>query len=114
LSLGTFAYTGVGYFNKNSPEAKADQSDYSFGFLPFLEYQLSDRLNLRTSSNLAVFQHIRNQPNPNTYQQQKVTQNIGLGISITRDFYLSPGIDFLISDIRSDRSTASVGGNFNF
>jgi hypothetical protein len=113
LSLGVFAYTGLGYFDKDTAQAKANQSDYSVGVLPFLEYQISDRLNIRTQSNLGVYQHIRNQPDAWTFQQQKVTQNIGLGISITRDFYLSPGIDFLIGDIRSNRTTVSLGGNLN-
>ncbi len=113
LTVGLHAYTGLGYFDDNRTEVRSNQSDYSFGFSPFLEYQISDRVNVRTGSNLFIFQHLRSQPAFNTYDQQKVTQNIGLGIAVTRDFFLSPGVDFIIDDIRSDRSTVSLGANIN-
>jgi hypothetical protein len=113
LSIGAQAYTGLGYFNNDTPKAKADQSDYSFGFLPFIEYRLTDRLNLRTSSNTFIYEHVRSSDDANTYRRQKVTENVGVGISITRDVFLYPNVEFLIGDMRSDRSTFSLGANVN-
>ncbi len=113
LTLGAHAYVGVGYFNDDSPRAKANQSDYSFGFSPFVEYQFTDRLNLRTGTNLLILPHMRSSTDPWTFRRQKVTQNIGLGISVARDLFISPGVDFIISDIRSDRSTISLSASLN-
>ena len=113
LSVGLLTYVGSGYFNNNTLAAKADQSDYSFGLQPFLEYQLTEKLMIGSSSNLAVFQHIRSSRDANTYRRQDVTQSLGLGYAVTRDFFVSPSVDFLIGDIRADRAVASVNLTIN-
>jgi len=113
VTIGAHAYVGYGYFDDNSAQARLNQSDYSVGFSPFLEYQITDRVNMRTGSNLFIYQHKRSEPAANTYKRQKVTQNLGLGISITRNIFLSPGLDFVIGDIRSDRTVVSLGANIN-
>ncbi len=113
VSLGVSAYMGLGYFDDHSARAKANQSDYSFGLLPFAEYSVTDRLSVHTSTNLFVVQHLRSQKDENTYLRQKVSQNIGLGYAIRRDFYVSPSVDFLLSDIRPERSTFFLSANLN-
>jgi len=113
VSFGLTGYTILGLFDDHSAQAKAMQSDYGFGILPFVEYRLSDRMSFHTSTNLFVFQHLRSNKGANTYLRQKVSQNIGIGYAVTRDFYLSPSVDFLISDIRPERSTFFLGANLN-
>jgi hypothetical protein len=113
FTLGALGYVGLGYFDNNSPEARANQSDYSVGFSPFAEYALTDRLNLRTGSNLAILYHSRNATDAYTFKRQKVTENIGVGYAVRRDVYLSAGIDFVVGDIRSDRTTLSAGAGIN-
>jgi hypothetical protein len=113
LTVGLFAYTGLGFYFKNDLIDRQNQSDYSWGFEPFLEYQISDRLNLRSGWNLWIFEHIRAQSDPNTYRWDKVTQNVGLGISITRDFFLYPNIQFLPDNLRSNLTTVALSSNLN-
>ena len=113
VSVGTFAYTGLGFYDKNDFINKQNQSDYSWGFEPFIEYQMSDRLNLRSSWNLWIFEHIRAQSDPNTYRWDKVTQSVGVGISVTRDFFLYPNIQFLPDNVRSDLTTVALSSNLN-
>lgn len=113
LSIGANAYTGLAFYDKDDLASKRNQSDYSWGFLPFLEYQITDRLNLRTSWNLWIFEHLRSQSDGNTYRWDKVTQSLGLGISVTRDCFLYPNIQFLPDNVRSDRTTVALSANLN-
>jgi hypothetical protein len=111
-TIGIFAYTGAGFYNKNGFTYLQKQSDYSFGFSPFLEYQINHRLNLRTAASLVV-EHLRSQPHGDTYQSDKVNQTLGLGISVMRDFYLFPNIVFLPDNIRADQTTVALNANLN-
>lgn len=113
FSLGVNIYGNVGYFNKNDIGSKMGQSDYEFGLVPALEYRVSDRVTLRTDSNLLSFQHSRATPNPHTYGQQRFAQTFAVGISVARDIYLYPGVQWLAEDIRADRTSTWISANIN-
>ncbi|MBX3021807.1 MAG: hypothetical protein KF799_09045 [Bdellovibrionales bacterium] len=113
FSIGFNTYIGAAVFTKHDPEFKKEQGDYSWAFLPAIEYRLTDKVNLRMDSNLFVFEHIRSSENPWTFRRYDVSQNFGVGISVTRDIYLSPGVSFVIGDLRADRTTWSIGSSAN-
>jgi len=113
FSLGINVYANAGYFDVHTAEAKEWQSDYELGLVPALEYRLSDRLSLRTDSNPLSFQHLRSQPRFHTYEQQRWAQTFAVGISITRDIYLYPGIQWTVEDIRNDRTATWISTNIN-
>jgi hypothetical protein len=112
LSLGLYLLVQGGVFNNNSPEAKAKQSDYLVNFDPFIEYQFSDRLNFRTVTNLWNYEHARSAA-ANTYIFDKVYQSVGVGISVTRDIFLYPNLQFLPDNIRADQTNVALNTYIN-
>lgn len=113
FSLGIYTYVGLAAYSKNDTDLLAQQSDYSWGFLPAAEYRLTDRLNLRVDTNLFIFEHLRSETRATTLRRQDVTQSLGLGYAVRRDIYLSPGISFAATHFHWDRTIWSLGANIN-
>lgn len=117
LSIGASTWAALQSFNKTGAvgdleDVRTDQSDYSFGIEPCLEYSLTDNINLRTVTSLWVFEHTRDRA-PGNFIQDKVYQSLGLGFSITRDIYIFPNVQFLPDDIRFDRTNVAINTNIN-
>lgn len=89
-----------------------DQNDFSFGLDPFVEYQLTDKVNLRTVFNLWNYDHIRAQ-NWATYSHENLLQSLGVGIAVTRDIFLYPNLQFVLDDIRADRTNVALNTAIN-
>lgn len=79
---------------------------------PVAEYVLNDMFNLRTVFGWQVYQQTRDQDH-DTYTKRKVYQSVGLGISLSRDVFLYPNIQFIPSDLRSDRTNIAISANVN-
>ena len=69
--------------------------------------------NLRTISGLWVYDHLRSERDNFTFAKNKIYQSVGLGISVTRDIYLYPNVQFLPEDIRSDLTNVALSANIN-
>lgn len=124
LSLGLYAWVQGATYNKSGPlgspndkdymaDMREDQSDYGGGLDPFLEYQFNDKVNLRTVCNLWNYEHIRNEGRPTTFRWDKVYQSVGVGLSITRDIFVYPNLQFLPDNIRADRTNVGLNTNIN-
>lgn len=87
-------------------------SDSVSGIYPAAEYEINDTFNLRTVFGFQVYEQLRKQDN-STFNKRKVYQSVGLGISVTRDIYLYPNIQYIPSDIRSDRTNIAISANIN-
>lgn len=113
FSVGLYSAIDGSVFDKFTDTAKAMSADYSIGFYPFLEYVINDTLNLRTISGLWVYDHLRSERDNFTFAKNKIYQSVGLGISVTRDIYLYPNVQFLPEDIRSDLTNVALSANIN-
>lgn len=82
------------------------------GFYPAAEYVLNDTFNLRTVFGWQVYEQYRTQEN-GTWTKRKVYQSVGVGISLSRDVFLYPNIQYIPSDIRSDRTNIAISANVN-
>jgi hypothetical protein len=89
-----------------------DLTDRVFGVYPAFEYELNDRFNFRTAFGTFVYQHLRSSDSY-TYEKRTVYQSLGVGISITRDIFLYPNLQYIPSDIRSDRTNLALNANIN-
>lgn len=89
------------------------QSDYSAGLFPFAEYQINDTVGIRTITGLYVYDHRRTESRALTFSKNTIYQSVGVGISITRDIYLYPNIQFVPEDIRADRTNVALSTNIN-
>jgi hypothetical protein len=99
-------------FDKNEEELRSSQSDFQFGFYPFAELVLNDSLNLRTVFRPFTFRHVRAEAFGNVVRDVN-TQSFGLGISVTRDIYLYPNIQFVLEDVRAERTNVALSANIN-
>jgi hypothetical protein len=110
--MGLAFTAGINTFDKNDAALQAMQGDYSFGFYPFAEYVFSDRLNLRTVFRPFTFEHIRSEPFGNVIRNV-YTQSVGVGVSVTRDIYLYPNVQFVPEDFRSELTNVGLSANIN-
>ena len=112
LSFGLTASAGYAVFTKSDAADEAHQSDFNFSLLPFLEYKITQRLDVNTSFNLFSFQHLRT-ANVGTYQRQIVTQSFGFGYEVYRDFYIGPGLLWIPGKLAADTTLVSLSATFN-
>jgi hypothetical protein len=111
----TFNKSGS-YLNPSSPEFVADlrsvQSDWQLGFNPLLEYQFTEKLNLRWLVNLWVFEHYCDRP-ASTFFQDGVYHSVGIGWAVTRDVFLFPSIQFLPEHLAANLTNVGVQATVN-
>ena len=88
-------------------------TDRVFGVYPAFEYEINETLNFRTAFGTFVYQHLRSAQS-HTYIKRTVYQSLGLGISLSRDVFLYPNIQYIPSDIRGDRTNVALTANINF
>lgn len=79
---------------------------------PVLEYVINDTLNFRTVAGWQNYQQNRSQK-WHTYTKLPVYQSVGLGITLDRNIFLYPNIQFIPNDIRSDRTNIGVSAYIN-
>lgn len=84
--------------------------DEIFGAIPFVQYAINDRFSLK--SEFMYFQFMKYEGSSESIQEEPA-QTIGTGISITRDIYLYPNIQFAPKDIRTDRTNVALNANIN-
>ncbi len=94
------------------------QDDYGYGIYPFAEYTFNDRYSFRTVFGYFEAVHYKDGQAGNPLQAGQVEsqtpyQSMGIGISVTRDIYLYPNIQFTPLDIRNDRTNVALSTNIN-
>lgn len=108
LSAGaTFEWTGYSFDKPNKDLAKNVWQLY-----PVIEYVINDTYNLRTLWGWQVYQQTRDMAH-DTYDKRVVYQSLGVGISLSRDIFLYPNIQFIPSDIRDDRTNLGISAYIN-
>ena len=105
------------YGNPSSPNYVADvatvQSVYQLDFEPYAEFQLTDRVNLRTLVDLWDIEHYASSPNKLTFVHDKVFQEIGVGVKITRDVFLYPNMQFIPDQLRASQTNVGLTATAN-
>jgi hypothetical protein len=89
-----------------------DQQDYGVALYPLAEVNISDKLNLRTVFRPWIFEHNRAQAFGNI-ERAPWSQSVGLGISVTRDLYLYPNIQFQPLNIKPELTNVAISMNLN-
>ena len=89
-------------------ELTANQQDYDFNFYPFAEYSITKRVNFRTVVGFQ-YTHTKNLPDF-TFNQKKLYETAGLGVSWTDDFFTYFYVKFYPSPLNSiTTANSSVG-----
>jgi len=124
LSLGFSVWVQGGIYNKSGPvgqpgdvdylaDAREDQADYLAGLSPVLEYAFTDSVNFRSIWNMWNFEHLRSFDNAATFKLDTQTISVGLGISVTRDIFIYPNVQFQPEHIRADMTNVAINTNIN-
>lgn len=103
--IGTYVYSE---FNAEN----AGKLNSYLGLYPFAEYEFSDSYSFRTVYRGVTFYTTRD--NTANYLWDEATQSMGLGITITRDIYLYPNVQWVWRDIRADKTNVALSANINF
>ncbi len=115
LSRSTFGLStalSLSFFDQSNIVINPYQTLYDLGFFPFYEFAFSDRYQLRTLLGF-TFEHPRFGAATFTLVQRRVYQSLGLGISVTRNIYFYPNIQFLPEDLRSDKTNVALQTTFS-
>lgn len=113
ISVGKYFYTGDVEDPNTLKKMAAGafmRTDVSSGLFPFIQYQFNDRYSFRTI--FGYFQFVKYETLEEPIQVEPY-QSVGLGISITRDIYIYPNVQFTPKDIRADRTNVALSTNIN-
>jgi hypothetical protein len=124
ISVGASVFVQYQLFHKSGAYLTPDnpnyidnvasvQSVYSFGISPELEYQLTDKIDLRTLISPATFEHYGNAEHFYGLTQDTVYQSIGVGFSVTRDIFLYPNLQFLPAHLQASLTNIGLGATIN-
>lgn len=90
------------------------QEDFSYAIYPFAEYAFNDRFSFRTVFGYFNLTHYKGSKGDKaTVETVAPYQSVGLGMSVTRDIYLYPNIQFTPFDIRADRTNVAMSATMN-
>jgi hypothetical protein len=123
ISVGASVAVQYQWFNKtgsygdpNSDNYVADlgtvQSQYLFTIAPEIEYQLTEKVNLRTLISLWTYEHYVSAPNF-SFVHDTIYQSIGVGYSVTRDIFLYPNIQFLPGQLEASETNIGLTATVN-
>lgn len=110
FSMGVLAVYSKYYMNNNDPALASKQADVVYGFLPQAEYEINDTYNLRTIVRSNWYQ---NSVADQSFTQRPITQSVGLGISLNRDVFLYPNIQFAPENLQAGVTNIGFTTNIN-
>ncbi|HEX7676021.1 MAG TPA: hypothetical protein VF412_17725 [Bdellovibrio sp.] len=103
------SYSGNGTF---IADLKTQQSTYAFALSPYLEYQITDKVNFRTLISLWSYEHYASD-NAGVYVHDKVYQSVGIGYALTRDIFLYPNVQFLPDQMEPSLTNVALSATIN-
>jgi hypothetical protein len=118
VSLGASIYLQYQWFNKTGAAAgfsdvTTQQSVYILSFSPVVEYQLTEKINLRTWLGLWTYEHYVSESNRLAFSRDTVIQSIGVGISVTRNIFLYPNVQFVPDQMISSATNVGLTATIN-
>ena len=118
-SVGLAGEAGYTAYDKSKTDLDADgellgksQSDYYVALYPFAEVNISESLNIRTVFRPWIFEHARSEAFGDI-ARAPYTQSVGIGVSVTRDIYVYPNIQFAPLNMSADRTNVGLSLNLN-
>jgi hypothetical protein len=120
LSVGGLLSVSKNFFNadtttdsKGRTKSLRDrQAEMIFALYPQLEYTFNDTFNFRTVVRAWVYEERRDRKFDKLIKRN-LTQSVGIGISLTRDFFLYPNIQFAPDRLQSKNTNIGLSANIN-
>lgn len=111
FSVGALAVAEYNTFDDNDARFQSSQNEVVFGILPQAEYVLDETFNLRTIIRSHWYQNTTEAPT--VYKRRPITQSVGLGISLGRNVFLYPNIQFGWEEIKAENTNVGLSANIN-
>lgn len=112
LSFGETLYKGQ--MAEALQQRGIQQGTYSFGLYPFAEYQFNDRFAFRTVFGYFDYTNYKaDKFNKESLIRNTPYQSMGVAISVTRDIYLYPNVQFIPEDAKPERTNVALSTNIN-
>ncbi|MGZ3721435.1 MAG: hypothetical protein ACXVA9_00810 [Bdellovibrionales bacterium] len=86
---------------------------WDFSIYPQAEYKFNDKYSARTVFGYFNWKHLYGDDNKARMLQKFIYQSLGVGISITRDIFLYPNVQFVPDNIRSDFTNVAMSATIN-
>lgn len=96
-----------GYYGGDS------RTGWTVAVYPYAEYAFNDWISARTVFGYFNWRHLYGDDNQYRLLQTFVYQSVGVGLSVTRDVYLYPNIQFVPDNIRSDFTNVALSATIN-
>lgn len=119
LSLGLAATAGNTFYADaagNGAETgygQDDRADYEFALYPMAEYEINDFFSVRTVARYTTWYHYYGDAQLDRLIHYPGTQSLGIGMAISRDFYLYPNVQFLWEDLKNERTNIGATATIN-
>jgi len=110
FSIGALMLYTQYYFDDDDAAFQPNQTDIVYGFLPQAEYVINDTFNIRTIVRSNWYQNTKADSD---FSQRPLTQSVGLGISVNRDVFLYPNIQFIPNDLQAGNTNIGFTANIN-
>lgn len=94
-------------------DVRSASTDYQVFAYPYVEYRINDKLNIRTVCMWFSVEHTLEDPAFNIWKKDKAQQSVGVGISITRDVFLYPNIQFIPDEVRPRQTNVALATDIN-
>jgi hypothetical protein len=112
FSLGALVVYSRYLFDNDDDNLKPYQNETVWGVLPQAEYVINDTFNVRTIVRSNWYQNNR-ADGPSDFSQRPITQSVGVGISLSRDVFLYPNIQFAYSNLQAENTNIGFTANIN-
>ncbi|MCB0350307.1 MAG: hypothetical protein KDD38_03930, partial [Bdellovibrionales bacterium] len=112
FSAGVSLRAAVAAFDKDDASLKPRQRDYSIGISPSLQYNVSERVNVYTTLNILSYEHNR-ASRDFKFDSKPMTQSLGVGVAVLRDFYVAPYLAFEPDNMSSDKTSVNLTAMLN-
>ena len=112
FSIGVLGVYNRYFFDKDDEAFLPYQNETVFGFLPQAEYVINDTFNLRTIIRSHWYQNNRAGASSD-FTKRPVTQSLGLGISLGRDVFLYPNVQFPYDNLTLSNTNVGLTANIN-
>lgn len=124
LTVGVSLAGGYNHYTSKPAQGKHPRShsdeyggdarnQFDVGIYPFMEYSFNDRYSFRTVFGYFNWEHLYGDQNKWRLLQTYVYQSVGVGISVTRDIYLYPNVQFVPDNIRGDFTNVAMSATIN-
>jgi hypothetical protein len=114
LSGGVIAYAWYTHYRSGKEYDRYEKFsiDYGGSLGPMVDYRMSDKLNVYTQIKALTLTHVKAADSFDT-RSSNITQSVGVGLALIRDFYFSPYVSFDWTEFSARKTAVNLHASIN-